>query len=211
MTTKQKRVLTYLFSGMIVGALASYTQSGLGILKSMSYVTVMLALLGIPISTGFYSRLRTSIVLVGCVIIGMGTSISLLLSPQLGTVSGVVQDMIYPLAFGLLLLTGYKINLVDRRFLASLVFLLSIVNGGVALLGALGIVKSVPLFGEIGTGRFVFGTALPSSTGLAYNVNYYATIQGSLFFLYGWLQQARKGSLERADLGRLMVIFILSL
>jgi len=93
------------------------------------------------------------------------------------------QSLLYPFIFLLVLLGAYRI-LQDLGYWGSrLIILFFVANGLTAALSVLGVFSSLPLFGEILRGRYIFGTNIASSAGLIWNVNYYSITQLLGFWL----------------------------
>lgn len=89
----------------------------------------------------------------------------------------MVQTLLYPIVFMLVLAGGRDLiyDLGTRG--AKVVISFFVLNALVAIMTVLGVLESLPLFGEIVRGRYIFGTNIASSAGLICNVNYYAVTQ----------------------------------
>ncbi|QIB65973.1 O-antigen ligase family protein [Kineobactrum salinum] len=140
-----------------------------------------------------------------------GTLVSIMLSGSYRGLLSLGQTIMYPLCFGFLIASGYKYLWCSRRSILVLLVFLAFGNATVALLGAIGAISSVPFFGEVGQGRYIFGTTMHSSNGLAFNVNYYATIQGAMFFLYAIMAGAGGRRIAGINAFVLVMIFASSL
>ena len=174
------------FALLLGGAVLSYMSQSVG--QLVGYILALSGLAGLALSWPIVSRARVQIVFVLCMGMLLISLFSMLAANQYATgMRFVIQSAMYPLVLAALLLYGWRVLESDRKKLARLVAGVGTLNAVVALLASLGLVSSLPLVGEISTGRYIFGTQIPSSTGMAINVNYYSTLQGSIFLLYGWL------------------------
>lgn len=95
----------------------------------------------------------------------------------------MIQSLAYPLILIFLVLGGWRVIFDTQGIHAKLVIILFTTNASVAFLSVAGLISELPLFGEITRGRFIFGTSIPSSAGLIWNVNYFAITQLVGFWL----------------------------
>jgi len=124
----------------------------------------------------------------------LGTVFSVVVN--MGSASlGMFQTLIYPIVSALILSIAPNIlNDLSRKW-AGAIIIFFFMNAVVAFFSIAGILQRLPLWGEIVQGRFIFGTELPSSAGLIWNVNYYAVTQAVGFWLCFILYKYHKLSL----------------
>lgn len=87
------------------------------------------------------------------------------------------QSLLYPFVYLFVLLGGRNVLYDLTSQGAKLVILFFCINGLVAFASVMGLLSSLPIFGDITRGRYIFGTSIQSSAGLIWNVNYYAITQ----------------------------------
>ena len=97
----------------------------------------------------------------------------------------LAQELLYPgVLFGSAL-AFHRVGGLESPGVRGLIVMLGGVNFAVALAASFGVVGALPPFGDIQVGRYVFGTSVQSSSGLNFNVNYFAVTQAALFWFYG--------------------------
>lgn len=167
--------LLLLLSGATIAYAASPLLSGVGYVSGLLGASGMLAFLP-------WSRRN------GLFILGIGLALqcvtvtALVQSPRLD-VEEALQGMLYPIVQSTLLLTGYCAIVRYQTSVAVALWVVAFLNGAVALANTLAGPLHLPVFGVLQHGRAIFGTDLPSSAGLMFNVNYYATFQGAVFLM----------------------------
>ncbi|HOX26715.1 MAG TPA: O-antigen ligase family protein [Candidatus Krumholzibacteria bacterium] len=169
------------------GGFVSYADSAMTPVKLAAYVAVLAGLAVLVAGSGRLSRSRLVFIGVFCFGHAQATLASMFAA---GTVVGpvqVAQEMLYPVVLFVSALVLHRIRDVRHGPLRTLILALAAANFGAAALASLGLLGSVPVFGDIVVGRAIFGTSLPSAAGLTFNVNYYAVSQGCFLMLYGLL------------------------
>lgn len=185
---------TIAFFLIIVGGTLSYAESTMGVLKLSGYA---MAIAGAIVL--FLTHKRLPIRELGIILLFTGSMWALqlvqiiFLESASGSILSNLQVILQPLIFFLLIGGGRAIHRVRKTPIKNAILIMAGINALVGLLGSFGILSSVPFFGKVTQGRFIFGTSLPSSNGLAMNVNYFATVQASLAFLYAWLSHQESG------------------
>lgn len=189
-TAHSARLTTWAFVLLFGGAAVSYMSQSVG--QLVGYMLALCGIVTLAISHPIVSRLRAHLVFLLCMGMLLISLLSMLVASQYATgVRAGIQSAMYPVILAGLLLYGWRMFQADLKLLACILLGIGTLNGIVALLASLGAITSLPLVGGILTGRDIFGTHLPSSTGLAFNVNYYSTLQGSIFMLYAWIWSIR--------------------
>ena len=207
----KSRLSTFLFSMLILGGFLSYMKSNTGVIKVTGYILSAGSLVALAVILGPGSRDRVLYTLFSTSLMGLITALGIVVSPQQGTIGEILQNLSYPIVLFFLLVVGFRFAMTGSTDLVLFMCVLAVMNGTVACASSLGVLKSIPVLGEITTGRYIFGTNISSSPGLTFNVNYYATTQACFFFSYAWLQEARKKSLSRFDICVLAALFATSL
>jgi O-antigen ligase len=193
---RKPQASTLAFMVLLMGSALSYVSPPGA--QQIGYVVAFSGLCGLVLALPVMCRTRAQNVLVICLLMLSVSLASMLLATDYSTSTLlIVQTGLYPIVLAILLLHGWQVLGSNRQALATFAACLGLVNGLVALLSSLGVITSLPLIGTIETGRLIFGTSIPSSTGLAFNVNYYATLQGTLFLLYSWLVSDGGGRSKR--------------
>lgn len=145
--------------------------------KTVAYAFAILAVVLTVLSIGI--RLR-GISLLLPVIYFVGAAVSLL--GNIGLMNDFpFQSLMYPFIFALVYVVLWRF-IVESPDSVSGIKVYFVFVGVVAFLPLFGI-GSLPFFGDIGTGRYIFFTALPSSASIYWNVNYYAAAQAAGFWL----------------------------
>jgi hypothetical protein len=193
---------------VIVGAFLSYTHLELTPLKLFAYVMSLAGLSLMALAQAWVHRGPATVAGAFAAGITLATLVSALLSRTGAGAMSLVQDLFYPIVLFVGSVVLYRIRVAPVRVAKAVVLGIGLANFGVALLGSFGILGSVPLFGPIETGRWVFGTTVPSASGLAFNVNYMAVAQASLFFFYGIMAAEDH---DRHDAGALWFLALSSL
>lgn len=130
---------------------------------------------------GLFTLMRgIEIVSINLILIPLGyflVTVLSLLSNYDSITDDAFQSLLYPFVFLFVLLGGRNIlyDLTDKG--AKLIILFFCINGLVAFASVMGLLSSLPVFGDITRGRYIFGTNIQSSAGLIWNVNYYAITQ----------------------------------
>jgi len=192
-----------LSSGLLVvlaGAFLSYTHLELNPVKLFSYIMSMVGLSVVVLADQRFHRGPTIVAAAFTSGMALSTLVSGLLSHTGAEPLSLAQELFYPIVLCVGSIVLWRIQSGSIFGLDRLVLGVGLANFGVALLGTFGVLDSVPLFGPIETGRWVFGTTLPSASGLAFNVNYFAVTQATLFFFYGIMTGDRSGPRRSAVL-----------
>lgn len=185
-TPHSARLTTWAFVLLFGGAALSYMSQSLG--QLVGYMLAFSGIVTLAISYPIVSRLRAHLVFLLCVGMLLTSLLSMLAASQYATgVRAGIQSGMYPIILACLLLYGWRFFQANLKLLGCILLGVGMLNAIVALLASIGAITRLPLVGGIPTGRYIFGTDLPSSTGLAFNVNYYSTLQGSIFMLYAWI------------------------
>ena len=185
-------VATFVTVSIISGASLSYLGNG-----QFSFPGYALAFFGIATAALLYpvpALGRTYIVVLASVTATLGTLAAMVFSPYEGGAEDALQALVYPITGLGLLLFGWRLLTANTALISRLCAWIAAVNAAVAIMGSIGWISHLPLIGSIETGRLIFGTNLPSSTGLFGNVNYYSTGQAVLWFLFVWLGACRRNS-----------------
>jgi len=184
-TAPSTRRSTFVFALLLGGAAISYM--GQSSVQILGHILALSGLVALVLLWPIVSRIRAQIIFTWCMGMLLVTLSSMLLAYQYATsMRLVIQSVMYPLVLAGLLLYSWRILDANLAKLAGLLACIGMLNGAVALLASTGVVTSWPLVGDISTGRYIFGTQIPSSAGLALNVNYYSTLQGTIFLMYAW-------------------------
>lgn len=184
----------------IIGSFFSYTHSGLVPITLFGYGLTLISLFVIISTKRSYPKAITWRVLSFSMLFLLATLTSALSVAGSSAFSlRLVQELVYPLAALLVLLTGYPILRSSGPMLGWAILGLGMANFVVGLGGVSGALGSAGPFGSVEQGRFIFGTIFRSSNGLMLNVNYFAVTQASLGFMYALYRQTRGGRLSRSD------------
>jgi O-antigen ligase len=208
----QSRISAIFFALLLFGAFLSYAESGTGIVKLIAYSLTAVALGALLLVWRPVGRQRVLLAFLFSTAFALFSALTILraeFSYSQGNTSLLVllQELSYPAVTLFLVLLGFRLIYSDRTLLIRIILILAMANFLVAVLGILGFVTYVPLFGDVHTGRYIFFTGIASSNGLMFNVNYYATTQATLFFFYGVIQSLTKDSLSRKDYFVLFLLF----
>ncbi|WP_017756536.1 O-antigen ligase family protein [Calidifontibacillus oryziterrae] len=206
----QKKFSTISFIIMLLGGVLSYFGDSMDIIKLGGYILSLLGIILLVLIWPVKSLNKFILVFTFTSLIGIFSLIPIFLTSKYFTFTDFQQSVIYPINIFILLLYGYRILYTNIILIKRVLLILALINGFIAVLGSFGIISSIPLFGEIETGRYIFGTNIPSSTGLNNNVNYYSTTQVVLLLLIILLKYISKEEYNRTDSPLLMLIFVSS-
>lgn len=208
---RKRRYTTISFLVMITGSFLSYTSASMGIIKIGGYLLTIIGMSFLVCLWPIKSLNKSTIVVLFSGTIAFISFLSVFLS------SGIIQfvdlqySLIYPVVIVIIILYGYRIAYADTAKVGKLLLLFAYANAAVALLGSFGLVSSLPIFGEIETGRYIFGTTIASSAGLNDNVNYYATTQATIAIFYLLLVRVGRERIRKTDIVHVILISAFSL
>lgn len=95
----------------------------------------------------------------------------------------LLQNLSYVIVLFILLFSSSLKLSGNERKLGKFVLAFASFNGLLALANCLFGPILLPVIGELPQGRFIFGTTIRSSSGILWNVNYYAAVQACSFWL----------------------------
>lgn len=99
------------------------------------------------------------------------------------SVKDIFQAIMYPFSGLLLLIFGAQMLASLRKRECYFLLFFFLFNGVIALSNSLFGPFNIPSIGVLPVGRVIFGTSIPSSAGLLWNVNYYSITQAIGFWL----------------------------
>lgn len=192
------QIVTLLSCLLICGSYLSYTASDDSVFSLLGYGIAVGALIFSLLKCYRFNNLIISKAFLIFFLYSMATLISIFYN--LGDSFKFVrflQELFYPLVIFIVLLTGYQLIGRSNLLLLNIITILAIINFSVAFLSIVGVLSSLGPFGDVKMGRYIFGTTVRSSSGLMSNVNYYASTQSALGFLYGLVASIYFGVLKR--------------
>ncbi len=173
------------FAFLILGSFLSYAQSGYNPISMIGYFISIASLLATYFSLQKDHKFFRQKVTIFFVIFMLATIFSISLNALDAFLTPrIVQELIYPFSASIILLYGYRFFYNKPKIALNFIIILSITNFLAGFLGIFANISYIPIFGDIKTGRYIFGTSIPSSNGLMLNVNYFATAQLVFSFLY---------------------------
>lgn len=197
---------TIAFALIVTGGFLSYTDPDASPAKAIGYGTSFLGLI-LAFVIVRKSRLHVSAAFTFCFLLFITTAFGLIREAHSAeSYASIAQALSYPIVAFLLLAAGHGAIAFDTAIIRHVIAVLAAANMAVALLSIVGGASEVPFFGDIESGRYIFGTTIHSSSGLMSNANYFATTQASLFFLFAILTIYAKGRFDRKDRFILLLI-----
>jgi hypothetical protein len=207
--TSGVRMTTASFALIYTGGFLSYADTQMTPSKLGAYALALTGLLLLLASQGRFSRSRLIFAGVFCFGYAQSTIASMFAAGSVAGPARVVQELLYPGVLLVSVIVLYRLEEVQRAKIKFLILFLAATNFGVALLASLGVLDEVPLFGPVSLGRVIFGTSIPSASGLSFNVNYFSVSQGCFFMLYGLVTRLDRDR-RRLDIAVLALLFVSS-